>query len=85
VIYFVRAGVKGPIKIGRTDQLSQRVQGLQVAHYEELTLLAVEPGSRAVERALHQRFDHLRLRGEWFRPGMELLAYIESLRAAQAV
>jgi hypothetical protein len=34
-------------------------------------------GGRESEAAHHQRFAHLRVRGEWFRPDAELLEYIE--------
>lgn len=43
----------------------------------ELILLAVIDGDREVERGLHQRFSHLNIIGEWFRPGNSLMDFIE--------
>jgi hypothetical protein len=35
------------------------------------------------EQELHQRFAHLRIRGEWFRPASDLMAFINSLKGPQ--
>ena len=73
-VYFVQAGVFGPIKIGHTDSDPQkRIATIQTAHHEKLRLLACVQGSRADERALHQRFAEFRLHGEWFQASPELL------------
>lgn len=47
----------------------------------ELALLATETGGFEVEQELHQRFRSLRMHGEWFQPGAELVAHIDSLRS----
>ena len=40
-------------------------------------------GGAEKERELHERFAHLRIKGEWFWPGEELLHFIrESASAA---
>lgn len=36
------------------------------------------------EREMHQRFANARIRGEWFRPVPELLAYIAEIKARAA-
>jgi hypothetical protein len=78
IVYFIRSGTDGPIKIGKASDVMRRLSGLQSAHAEELRLLAT---TRAVtEDELHQRFAHLRMRGEWFRAEPELLAFIDSMR-----
>ena len=33
------------------------------------------------EKLLHERFGHLRMSGEWFQPGNDLLAYLEELKS----
>jgi hypothetical protein len=77
-IYFVQSGDGGPIKIGRTrDNPLSRMDALQCGHPYTLRLLAVISHCKAsVESDLHRRFYHLHVRGEWFRPEGELLAFI---------
>lgn len=80
-VYFIQAGVEGPIKIGIAGDPDARLRNLQVAHHEELTLLAECPGGTELEADLHERFAEGCIRGEWFRvdtPG--LLALIEQVR-----
>jgi hypothetical protein len=78
LIYFVRAsdGV-GSIKIGTTIHLSQRIKQLEKECGQTLSVLGVLPGSYAEERALHEKFDHLRTDGEWFTWSPGLLEFIE--------
>lgn len=77
MIYFLRSPA-GPIKIGTTIRLSQRLRQLAAEHGEGLEVLAVLEGSREVEQALHGRFAHLRRVGEWFEPGDDLMGFIVS-------
>lgn len=77
MIYFLRSSA-GPIKIGTTIRLTQRLRQLAAEHGEGLEVLAVLDGSRDVEQALHGRFAHLRRVGEWFEPGDDLLGFIVS-------
>ena len=67
VIYFIRFGDR--VKIGYTTKLERRLK--QLPHDE---VLAVVPGSRDDERALHARFAAFRVTGEWF-------TYTEPLRS----
>ena len=82
-VYFVRSdSPTGEIKIGQSTFPQDRVRNLQTAHPFLLEIVGLVPeGGEELERELHERFDHLRLRGEWFRPGADLWAYIESLEA----
>jgi hypothetical protein len=83
-VYFVQAGADGPIKIGFSRALSARIKKMRADCPYELTLLAHIDGGQDVEQDLHERFAHLRLRGEWFSPGPDLLEYIEALQQAVA-
>jgi hypothetical protein len=76
-VYFIRAGAR--IKIGRAADLRRRVRELQTAHAEELSLVLSIPAHAALEGAIHQRFAHHRLRGEWFRAGADLVAFIHQI------
>lgn len=79
LVYFVRVGDSGPIKIGRSVDVGQRVATFQTANHLPLRVLATLPGGAAVERVVHGQFFHLRINGEWFRPDLELLEFIREL------
>ena len=82
-LYFIQCDDDGPIKIGVTVDLSGRLQALQLANHHELKIIATENASLKREKELHERFGYLKIRGEWFKPGNELLAYIDVLRESQ--
>ena len=75
MIYFIKSP-DGPIKIGTTIRLSQRLKQLVAYYGEGLEVLAVVEGNRSVERDLYDRFSHLRTVGEWFEPGDDLVGFI---------
>jgi hypothetical protein len=80
MLYFIHNPSRRAIKIGYTavDSLS-RFRALQTASPDVLVLLGVlYPGEREDERALHARFSHLSLNGEWFRDDDALLEYIQA-------
>lgn len=74
LVYFMRRQ-DGAIKIGTSVQVEARKRELEVAS-GPLDLLGVIAGSYEMEARLHQEFRHLRTHGEWFRPGADLLAFI---------
>jgi hypothetical protein len=77
-VYFIQAE-SGPVKIGIALDPKQRLAGLQISHFERLTLLAAAPGGIRLETQLHRRFAHLQIRGEWFRFTPEIEAEIARL------
>lgn len=80
----------GPIKIGVTGALPERLRAVACKVEQPLALLGAFPGDRTAERAMHETFAHLRLgtRGpvgtEWFRPAWELTCFIASLPSIDA-
>lgn len=82
-VYFIRAE-NGPIKIGISGIPAARLQSLQTASPVALALMAsyASDNARAVEQMLHRRFAHLRLHGEWFAAGEDLLQFVASIDAA---
>lgn len=76
MIYFIRAGQDGLIKIGCAINPEKRRKELQTGSSAPLSLLNSWEGGRKLEGRIHQRFAHLRADGEWFRPGDDLLAFI---------
>lgn len=73
--YFIQAVTGGPIKIGKSRTIHKRVAALQLGNPETLVCFALIPGNCEFE--IHERFHDLCVGGEWFRPGPELLAYID--------
>lgn len=79
-VYFI-SDEDGYIKIGKASNVETRFNQLQTASRQELTVLAVKRGGHVLEGELHERFSHLRVRGEWFKGDEELLDYVEGLKA----
>ncbi len=75
VVYYVRIG--DLIKIGVTVNMKARMP--QVMPDE---ILATEPGGIELERQRQTQFAHLRVRGERFARGEDLLAHIAQIREA---
>jgi hypothetical protein len=78
VIYFVRPEGRPLVKIGHARNVGLRVYKLQVACPDELVILGVVAGGFAKEAALHARFAHLHVRGEWFRYTREVFDYLKA-------
>lgn len=78
-VYFVQAEELRLIKIGVTGRLEVRLRGLAQASPDRLVALGVQhcEDGGALETALHARFAHARVHGEWFLPTEPLLDYIE--------
>ena len=77
--YFIRDEVTCLIKIGWAKSPIDRLKTLQTGSSNPLTLIHFIDSSVFDETELHQRFAHLRVRGEWFKPAQELLEFIERL------
>lgn len=78
-VYFVRDTATGQIKIGYASKPWGRFSKIQTDTPAQLEMAAVIEGDLDVERELHVRFAHARLRGEWFRPSADLTAYLAVL------
>lgn len=81
--YFIQAGDNGPIKIGVAKNVRRRLDNFRVASPVPLALIGVADGDGAYEHELHQRFSGSRIRGEWFHPSPELMAFVETLPKPQ--
>ncbi|HEX3747627.1 MAG TPA: GIY-YIG nuclease family protein [Bryobacteraceae bacterium] len=80
VVYFLRESSIGLIKIGFTSGDPQK-RLVNVANALKATVKWVGYfRAQAVEEiAAHQRFRHLHVRNEWFRPEAELLKWMEEM------
>lgn len=77
-VYFISRG--DAIKIGFSSTPVRRMTNLQHQQTEMLELLATAPGTMRHERSLHEKFEHLAIGGEWFRPEQGLLDFIDHVR-----
>lgn len=86
-VYFIGCeesdGHHGPVKIGwTTTPAEERLCALQTGVPYNLVLLHTIVGNSTTEKELHARFGYYRLRGEWFRPCVQLLWYIAKRKLA---
>lgn len=82
-VYFIQAGLRGPIKIGVAVDLVARMYEHQCSNHEALFVVGlVLDAGRPEEQELHRRFRGDWLRGEWFRRSRALVAYIKTLPEA---
>jgi hypothetical protein len=70
LVYFLAADKA--VKVGYTTHLRSRLAALSTANADELRLVGVLPGDRALERLCHKRLVGHRVRGEWFERGAAL-------------
>jgi hypothetical protein len=83
--YIVRAGDTDFVKIGRADDVADRMAELQTSNPEPLILLRVVDAHFETETAFHARFADSRVQGEWFRFDPDMLTYIpDAPRASKA-
>ena len=75
MIYFIQMGDDGPIKIGTTEHIHERMEKLQVANPYKLKILWVYNGRSYDEAGLHKKYDMYNIRGEWFWPVKEILEF----------
>lgn len=80
-LYFI-GSQDGPVKIGVTTNLAQRLEHLQTASPVRLEVLAATEADTWLEREYHRFFNHCRLHGEWFDRSDNLLEQeIRNIRA----
>lgn len=69
------------VKIGRTADVPGRFRDLQAFNPRPLELMVSVRSYDNRERMIHQKFDHLRASGEWFRLDDELRDFISMLQS----
>lgn len=76
-VYFIQPVGGGRIKIGVSGSPESRLAMLQTGSPVDLRIVGLIPDAEpGTEPDLHARFAHLRVRGEWFEPAADLLAFI---------
>jgi hypothetical protein len=77
VVYFIRCGVDGPIKIGTAGDAHQRLRDLSCASPYPLSLIGTIAGGQPLERRIHKALRDFRIHLEWFRPERRVLDFID--------
>ncbi len=79
-VYFIQMGEDGPIKIGFTHNIVNRMIALRTASPYKLNLLYIADGDTEAETNLHGVYRHHRLEGEWFSNADEIKRDIEAFK-----
>lgn len=79
MIYAIQAGKGGSIKIGFSASPENRIRELSTGVPHAIKPLGVMEGTVQEERALHKRFYEHHVRGEWFRPAPDVLAFVRAM------
>lgn len=85
IVYFIRQGIFGPVKIGITVDLQHRLKSLQTGSPTPLFVLGTIPGGLNEEKILHSRFKAYRVSGEWFVPDDAMLLALETIISNQHI
>lgn len=72
----------GAIKIGWSSDPMRRVFELRRYMRSAVQLVALFPGDKRVENALHERFRKQRIEGEWYSAGGEVAAFVKRIEKA---
>lgn len=83
-VYFLQCESSGLIKIGYSSNVPARLSAIQTGSPTAIRLLATEDGGIEREGQLHSAFAVEWVRGEWFRPSEDLLAYIAQQESPNA-
>lgn len=85
-IYFLKpVGMVGPIKIGSSAFVNDRITQISAWSPFPLELVYSEIGLPIVERTLHRHFAEYHSHLEWFHPGHRLLAALERMKAGEKI
>lgn len=81
-VYFIKpVGMAGPVKIGSTIDVNNRLNMLEKSSPFRLEIAAFIRGGIGLERKLHAYFQESHSHGEWFNWSFELTSLIEKIRA----
>lgn len=76
-IYYIGCPETSRVKIGFTSgDPYKRLRALRTGCPTDIRIFVMHPGTQEDERNLHRKFDALRLHGEWFESGDELIEHM---------
>lgn len=66
-VYFIQSVIGGPVKIGKSNNVEQRLEELQTGSPYILQIIKIIKNVKPqVEREFHEKFKDYRSHGEWF-------------------
>lgn len=78
MIYLIKCSKTKSCKIGFTNKEPlKRLGALQTGNPYELELITTINGEQDLEKELHLKFNHLKLKGEWFQYNQEIKDYFK--------
>lgn len=80
-VYFAQREDGGPIKIGCSAYVADRLAQLSCNHKAKLVLLASAPGNFRDEGRMHRQLEAHALGREWFEPHADVLALVDYVRS----
>ena len=78
-LYLIQNPITNDLKIGISNEPQRRIEELQNTNGRQLNLLYTIPGKSELEKSLHTKFSHLRLKGEWFKYDESIIQEFEKL------
>lgn len=84
-IYFLLAEKTNRCKIGITRCVEQRMKELDRMSPVKLRLMGTVSGDHKAEKAIHDTFDQLRVKGEWFKYESPLTEFIDKAVMSKSV
>ena len=79
-VYFFET--QGMIKIGVSLNVPKRLKRVEAWTPFEIKMLGNINGGYPLEKQIHRKFKHLRVKGEWFKSDDHLLKFIEEIKTA---
>ena len=80
-IYFFESALTKLIKIGYSGNIPRRRKEIESMQGGKINILLKINSHQRNEKYLHERFNHLKVQGEWFRPDEELLNFIRNFKS----
>jgi hypothetical protein len=80
-IYFMQGENGGSIRIGYSINPSKTLISLEKGYPDKLKILLVIPESCEKAIQLQNKFEHLKLKGGWYKPDKEIFDEIEKLKS----
>lgn len=77
-MYAIQAGDSGPVKLGIAKSPRLRMKTLQTGNAEVLRVIATWRIPIAAEKEIHAELAAHHIRGEWFRPHPEVIAFVQA-------
>lgn len=77
LVYFIRCGNDGPVKIGTSVNPDRRLYEYRIGCPYSLRFIGVMNGNKRLEGKLHKMFAEFNIHGEWLEPVPELIEFIK--------